>query len=50
MQPMTTRERFQAVTRFEPFDRLPILEWAPWWNQTIERWLVLLCVLQRSGW
>lgn len=35
---MTTRERFQAVTRFEPFDRLPVLEWASWWKETIERW------------
>ena len=23
---------------FLPFDRLPILEWAGWWNATIERW------------
>jgi hypothetical protein len=23
---------------FEPFDRLPLLEWAGWWNKTIERW------------
>lgn len=23
---------------FKPFDRLPILEWAGWWNKTIERW------------
>jgi hypothetical protein len=23
---------------FKPFDRLPILEWAEWWDQTIERW------------
>ena len=24
--------------RFEPVDRLPVIEWAPWWNQTIDRW------------
>lgn len=35
---MNTRERFHAVMNFQPFDRLPILEWAGWWNQTIERW------------
>jgi hypothetical protein len=35
---MNTRERFHAVTGFRPFDRLPILEWAGWWNKTIERW------------
>jgi hypothetical protein len=35
---MTTRERFQAAMNFQPFDRLPILEWAGWWDKTIERW------------
>ncbi len=35
---MTTRERFHAVMRHEPFDRLPILEWASWWDKTIQRW------------
>jgi len=23
---------------FKPFDRLPLLEWAAWWDKTIERW------------
>jgi hypothetical protein len=35
---MTTRERFHAVMNFQPFDRLPIIEWATWWDQTIARW------------
>ena len=35
---MNTRERFHAVMNFEPFDRLPMLEWAGWWNLTIDRW------------
>ena len=35
---MTTRERFHAVMDFQPFDRLPLLEWAGWWNQTVDRW------------
>lgn len=35
---MTPRERFHAVMNFRPFDRLPVLEWAGWWTQTIERW------------
>jgi len=35
---MNTRERFHAVINFEPFDRLPLLEWVGWWNKTIERW------------
>ena len=39
MDTMTTRERFQALMDFRPFDRLPIVEWAGWWNKTVERWL-----------
>ena len=35
---MTTRERFQAIMNFKPFDRLPVLEWAEWWDETIDRW------------
>lgn len=35
---MTTRERFHAVMNFRPFDRLPIVEWAGWWDKTIARW------------
>ena len=35
---MNTRERFHAVMNFRPFDRLPIIEWAGWWDKTIERW------------
>lgn len=35
---MNTRERFHAVMNFKPFDRLPVLEWAGWWDKTIERW------------
>ncbi len=35
---MKTRERLHAIMDFEPFDRLPIIEWATWWDKTIERW------------
>jgi hypothetical protein len=35
---MNTRERFHAIMNFEQFDRLPIIEWAQWWDLTIERW------------
>ncbi len=31
-------ERFRAVMGFQPVDRLPIWEWAMWWDQTIARW------------
>ena len=36
---LTVRERFKRVMNFKQADRLPILEWAPWWDKTIERWL-----------
>lgn len=36
---MTNRERFQAVLNLQmPDDRLPAVEWAPWWDQTIRNW------------
>ena len=35
---MTTHERFQALMHFQPVDRLPLVEWAGWWDKTIERW------------
>ena len=35
---MTTRQRFHAIVNFQEFDRLPIVEWAPWWSQTTDRW------------
>lgn len=36
---MTSRERFLKTINFErPEDRLPMVEWAPWWDKTIERW------------
>ncbi len=38
MQEMSARDRFRALMRFQPVDRLPILEWAGWWNQTLDRW------------
>lgn len=36
---MTNRERFQAVLNFEkPDDRLPMIEWATWWGETLQAW------------
>ena len=36
---MTSRERFLKVLNFERVsDRLPMVEWAAWWDKTIERW------------
>lgn len=31
-------ERLRALLNFQPVDRLPHVEWATWWNQTIDRW------------
>ena len=30
-------ERFRAVMSFQPVDRLPMWEWAMWWDKTIDR-------------
>lgn len=35
---MNCRERFRGVVERTPIDRLPVFEWAHWWNQTIDRW------------
>lgn len=35
---MTAVERFHAVMSFRPVDRLPAIEWAPWWSLTLQRW------------
>lgn len=35
---MNAGERVYNVIRGKEFDRLPVIEWAPWWNLTIDRW------------
>ncbi len=35
---MDHAERFRAVMDFQPVDRLPRVEWATWWHETIARW------------
>lgn len=35
---MTPRARFHAVMNGQPFDRLPVVEWAMWWDKTLQRW------------
>ncbi len=36
---MNVRDRFWAAMRRQPCDRLPLVEWAPWWKDaTIARW------------
>ena len=35
---MTASERFRAVLDFKQVDRLPLIEWATYWNKTKERW------------
>ena len=35
---MTNRERFQAVLRGGPVERMPMVEWASWWPETVKQW------------
>jgi hypothetical protein len=35
---MTASARFHAVCNGQAVDRQPMVEWATWWNQTLERW------------
>jgi hypothetical protein len=35
---MGAGERFRNVVKGKEIDRLPVIEWAPWWNLTINRW------------
>ncbi len=35
---MNSVERFKKLMSFEPVDRLPIIEWAFYWDKTVERW------------
>ena len=35
---MTNRERFMNTLNFKPVDRVPMIEWAGWWDKTYKRW------------
>lgn len=35
---MKPRERFRQILNFGKPDRLPVIEWAVWWDQTVKRW------------
>lgn len=35
---MTVRERLRNTLNFKPVDQLPQIEWAGWWDKTIENW------------
>lgn len=35
---MTNRERFNNTLNFKPVDRVPMIEWATWWDKTTSRW------------
>jgi len=35
---MQNLDRFKKTLTFEKVDRLPVMEWASWWNKTIDRW------------
>lgn len=36
--PASSRERFHRLLQFQAVDRMPMLEWATWWDKTILRW------------
>ncbi len=39
IETMNARKRFLSVLDFQkPDDRFPMVEWAAWWNETIQRW------------
>jgi len=35
---MTAGERLRGVINKKPVDKLPVIEWAPWWGLTVDRW------------
>ena len=35
---MKCSDRFRNLMEFKEVDRMPIIEWAGWWDKTIERW------------
>ncbi len=35
---MNNVERFEKLMSFERVDRLPMIEWAYWWDKTLDRW------------
>ncbi|MBL7077667.1 MAG: hypothetical protein ISS31_09350 [Kiritimatiellae bacterium] len=35
---MNNRERIVATLNNKPVDRLPMVEWASWWDKTVDRW------------
>lgn len=35
---MNSRKRIESVLDFQKPDRLPVVEWAPYWDLTIKRW------------
>lgn len=36
---LNASERFHRYLAGEAVDRAPVIEWAPWWGLTVERWL-----------
>ena len=36
---MNARERFHKLMTFEKVDRMPMIEWATWWDKTVDRWV-----------
>ena len=35
---MNVREQFHAIMDGAPVDGMPVLEWAYWWDKTLDGW------------
>ncbi len=38
MMSLSPRERYRRALAFQDVDRLPVMEWAGWWDKTVTRW------------
>ena len=35
---MNVREQFHAIMNKKPTDGMPVMEWAYWWDKTLDVW------------
>lgn len=35
---MNIREQFHAIMSGQPSDGMPVMEWAYWWDKTLDLW------------
>jgi len=44
---MNVREQFHAIMDGAPVDGMPVLEWAYWWDKTLDGWYGECCFSKR---